>query len=174
MNELMRESISRSIGEVGRQIGGLDEGLAGVFKGAAEDIMIAKDRNQGERPAFPIGGKVLEDAIRHIGGGRINTIPFGEPDDCLEYCLVFAFKSLNPKYAFNRIIVDIKNYWLGCGDINRGTLVIMDHWDIYDFYHSKYRYSYDIYTSTRNRNNIKHTVAIVLYGDYGFSLQYLR
>ena len=84
-----------------------------------------------------------------------------------------TFGILNTKYGFNKIAVKIKDYWLGCGDINCRTLVITDAWDNLNFY-CRYKKSFDIYTSTKNRNNVKHTVAIILCGDYGFSLQYLR
>jgi len=171
----MRESISRSIGDVRRQIAGVDENLAGLFGGIAERIIMAKDRYKGERPSYPISGKVVEDILRDIrGGGRINTIPFGEPTrECLEECLAVALRSFKSSDTFSKVVGKVKNYWLSCGEVNCCTLIVTDNWDKYVFYRD-HKESFDIYTSKTNRNNIKHTVAVVLLGDYGFSLQYLK
>jgi hypothetical protein len=176
MNELMRESISRSIGEVRRQIRGLDERLADLFGRVAEILPDEKRRrDESERDGRRINEGIAKGILDRIGGGAINTIPFGEPGECLEECIAIAFELLNSrsKYGFNQIALKVNDYWLGCGDINCRTLVITNAWDNFDFYR-RYKKFFDSYTSSKNKNSIKHTVAIVLYGDYGFSLQYLR
>jgi len=173
MNNLIQESMSRSIGDVRTQIAGIDEKLADLFGRIAE--IMAKDRYKGERPSYPISGKVVEDILRDIGGGRrINTIPFGEPTrECLEECLVIAYGKIKSKNGFIKITKKVNDYWLNCGVVNSRTLIFTDCWDIAEF-NSWFRESCNKYTSSGNRNNVKHTVGIALYGDYGFSLQYLR
>jgi len=175
MNELMRESMSRSIGDVRTQIEGIDEKLADLFGRIAERIIMAKDKYKGERPSYPISGKVVEDILRDIGGGRrINTIPFGEPTrECLEECLVIAYGKIKSKNGFNKITMKVIKHWLYCCKENYGTLIFTNSWDTADF-NRRYKDAFDSFTSSVNINNAKHTVVIVLFGDSGFSIQYLR
>ena len=175
MNDLMRESISGSIGDVGRQIAGVDEGLARLFRGIAEILPDEKRRREeSERDGKRINEHIVKGIIDRIGiNGAINTIPFGEPSGCLEECLVIAFGILNREYGFNKIVKKVNSYWLKCFNKNCRTLIITDAWDITDF-NSGHKGAFDSYTSSENKDNIKHNVAIVLFGDYGFSLQYLK
>ena len=173
MDDLRKNNISESIRDIGGKIAKVDGNLADLFGRIAERTIMAKDRYKGERPSYPISGKVVEDILRDIGGGRINTIPFGEPGDCLEYCLAVAYGKIKSKNGFIQITKKVNDYWLNCGVVNSGTLIFTDSWDIAEF-NSWFRESCNKYTSSGNRNNVKHTVAIVLYGDYGFSLQYLK
>ena len=175
MNDLMRKSISASIGDVGRQIAEVDDRLAGLFRRIAEIFPDEKiGREESERDGRRINKGIAKGTLDRIGiGGAINTFPFGEPSGCLEECLVMTLEKLNYKYGFNQVVEEVKNYWLNCSRENCRTLVVTDAWDITDF-NSGHKGAFDSYTSSENKDNIKHTVAIVLYGDYGFSLQYLR
>ena len=172
MDDLRKNNISESIRDIGGKIAKVDGNLAELFGRIAE--IMAKDRYKGEKPLYPISGKVVEDILRDIGGGRINTIPFGNPtSDCLEQCLAVAFGKIKSKNGFISIAKRVNDYWLRCSGVNSGTLILTDAWDINEF-NPWFRDSFNEHTSSRNGKNIKHTIAIVLYGDYGFSLQYLR
>lgn len=176
MNGLMRNSISESIGNVGRQIVVVDERLADLFRRIAEILPDEKRRRgESERVDKRTNERIVKGTFDRIGtGGEINTIPFGEEtDECFEECLVIAFGRLNTKYGFNQIVKKVTDYWFNCGKENCQTLIITYAWDITDF-NITHKYAFDGYTSSENKDNIKHTVAIVLLGDYGFSLQYLR
>lgn len=175
MNDLMRKSISESIGNVGRQIAGVDERLADLFGRIAEILPDEKRRGEeSKRDGKRINERIIRGTFDRIGiGGAINTFPFGEPGGCLEECLAMTFGILNSKYGFNQVVMKVTNYWLECGNKNCRTLIITDAWDAADF-NRRYKVAFDSYTSSKNKDNIKHTVAIVSYGDYGFSLQYLR
>lgn len=196
MNDFMQKSISESIDNVMGQIAGVDENLAGLFK-ILGDIIPEKERILGDR--FPeeerISGDIFPDkerrrkksdgkrrnkdtAERIIGKiirtrGAINTIPFGEPGGCLEECVAIAFGKLKSEYGFNKIAQKVIDYWLNCGEENCRTVIVTNTWDITDF-DRKFRVRFDSYTSSKNKDNRKHTVVIISYGDYGFSLQYLR
>jgi len=175
MNDLMRKSISRSIGDVRRQIAEVDEGLARLFRGIAEILPDEKRRREeSERDGRRINKRIAKGILGRIGGGAINTFPFGEEtDECFEECLVITLEKLNCKYGFNQVVEEVKNYWLNCGMENCRTLIVTDAWDITDFTR-RHKGAFDSYTLSQNKDTIKHTVAIVLYGDCGFSLQYLR
>jgi len=175
MNDLMRKSISESIGNVGRQIEGVDESLADLFRRITEILADEKRRRQeSQRNGKKINEGIVKGKIDRIGiRGAINTFPFGEPCGCLEECLAMTFGTLNFKYGFNQIAEKVKNYWHNCSRENYLTLIVTDAWDINDF-NSRHKDAFDSYTSSKNKDNKKHTVAIILYGDYGFSLQYLR
>jgi len=175
MDGLMRESISRSIGDVGRQIAEVDERLAGLFRRIAEILPDEKRRREEyERDGKRINKGIAKGIFDRIGiGGDINTFPFGEPSGCLEECLAMTFGILNYKYGFNQVVEEVKNYWHKCSRENCRTLIVTNAWDITDF-NRRHKVAFDGYTSSENKDNIKHTAAIVLYGDYGFSLQYLR
>ena len=174
MDNLIQSSISRSIGDVGRQIAEVDERLAGLFGRIAEILHDEKRRREeSERDGKRINKGIAKGTLDRIGiGGAINTFPFGEPSGCLEECLVMTLEKLNYKYGFNQVVDEVKNYWLNCSRENCRTLVVTDAWDITDF-NSRHKGAFDSYTSSENKDNIKHTVAIVLYGDYGYSVQYL-
>jgi len=170
MNDFMRNSISESIGNVRRQITEVDEKLADFFGRIAE--IIGEIQREHVAEIFPNNiGREITDRINR--GKMINTIPFGEPCGCLEECLVMAFEILNYKHRFNKIVKEITNYWLSCSKENCRTLIVTNAWDIADF-NRRHKDAFDSYTSSENKDNIKHTVAIVLYGDYGYSVQYLR
>ncbi len=174
MNDLMRNSISGSIGDVRRQIAEVDERLADLFGRIAEILPDEKRRREeSERDGRRINKGIAKGTLDRIGGGAINTFPFGEPSGCLEGCLAMTFGVLNFKYGFNQVVMKVTNYWLECGNKNCQTLIITDAWDAADF-NRRYKVAFDSYTSSENKDNIKHTVAIVLYGDYGYSVQYLR
>ena len=175
MNDLMRESISRSIGNVVGQIAGQDERLADLFRRVAEILPDEKRRREeSERDGKRINKRIVNGTFDRIRiRGAINTFPFGEPNGCLEECLVITFEKLNLKYGFNQVVEKVKNYWHKCSRENCRTLIVTNAWDITDF-NNRHKEAFDSYTSSENKNNIKHTVAIILYGDYGFSLQYLR
>ena len=170
MNDFKRDSISRSIGDVMKQIAGVDEGLAGLF-GRIADIAMKTQREHGEEVSPNKVGREISDRIS--SGKMINTIPFGEPCGCLEECLVITFETINSNYGFNKIMPEVNKYWINCSKENCITLIITKAWDTTKF-NRKYKENCDIYSSTDNKKGIKHTVAIVLLGDYGFSLQYLR
>lgn len=172
MNDFMRNSISESIVNVRRQIAGADEKLAGLFGRIGEIFPDEKRRrNESKRDGKRINERVVKETFDRIGiRGAINIFPFGESGGCLEECLAMTFGTLNYKYGFNKVVEEIKNYWLNCGMKNRRTLIVTDAWDSTDF-NSRHKDAFDNYTSSENN---KHTVAIVLYGDYGFSVQYLR
>jgi len=174
MDDLRKNNISESIRDIGGKIAQVDENLAGIFRGVAESILIAKDRCKETGSSFPIG-EVIEDAIKsNIRGGRINTIPFGDPTpDCLEHCLAVTFGKIKSKNGFISIAKRVNDYWLRCSGVNSVTIILTDAWDINEF-NPWFRESFNEHTSSRNGKNIKHTVAIILYGDFGFSLQYLR
>lgn len=172
MNDLKRESILDSIREVKGKIAQVDENLAGLFEGVAEVILMAEDKKREKGSSEPIDSKDIQGIIRGNLAGGINTVPFGVPkDECFKMCLVIAFGLINSKYGFNKIAVNMKDCWLRCKEVNCGTLIITNAWDNPDFYR-RYKESFDTFSSSKNRNNVKHTVAIVLYGDYGFSIQY--
>jgi len=188
MNDLMRNSISESIGNVGRQIAGVagvDEKLAGLIKilgdiiadeeRRSEDIFPDKERRRKESDHKRRNKDTAERIIDKISRirGAINTIPFGEPVGCLEECVAIAFGKFKSDYGFNKIAQKVIDYWLNCGKENCRTIIVTDTWDITDFY-DNLKEHFDSYTSSNNKDNRKHTVAIILYGDYGFSLQYLR
>jgi len=173
MNDFMRSSISGSIGNVMGQIAEVDERLADLFRRIARIIdEIQKEENKSEKLPNNIGREITDRINREK---MINTIPFGEPCGCLEECLAIAFGKLKPECGFNKIVKKVTNYWLNCSKENYRTLIVTNAWDITDFNsNSTHKDAFDSYTSSENKDNIKHTVAIVLYGDYGFSLQYLR
>ena len=175
MNELIRESISRSIGDVMRQIAEVDERLADLFRRIAEIPPDEKRRREeSERDRKRINERIVKGTFDRIGiRGAINTFPFGEPNGCLEECLVITFEKLNLKYGFNQVVEEVKNYWHKCSRENCRTLIVTNAWDITDF-NIIHKGAFDSYTSSENKDNIKHIVAIVLYGNYGYSLQYLR
>ena len=175
MNGLMRNSISESIGNVGRQIVVVDERLADLFRRIAEILLEEKRRREdSERDGKKINEGIVKGTFDRNGiRGAINTFPFGKPSGCLEECLVITFGILNSKYGFNQVVNEVTNYWLNCGKENCRTLIITNAWDITDF-NRRYKGAFDSYTFSKNKDNVKHTVAIVLCGDYGFSLQYLR
>jgi len=175
MNGLMRNSISESIGNVGRQIAVVDERLADLFGRIAEILLEEKRRRkESERDGKRISERIVKGTFDRIGIGRaINIFPFGEPNGCLEECLVITLEKLNLKYGFNQIVEEVKNYWHKCSRENCRTLIVTNAWDITDF-NIRHKGAFDSYTFSKNKDNVKHTVAIVLYGDYGFSLQYLR
>lgn len=160
---------------VGRQIARVDEGLARLFRGIAEMLPDEKRRREEyERDGKRINEHIVKGINDRIGiNGAINTIPFGEPGGCLEECLVMTFGILNYKYGFNQVVEKVKNYWHSCSRENYRTLIVTNAWDITDFI-IRHKGAIDSYTFSKNKDNVKHTVAIVLYGDYGFSLQYLR
>ena len=172
MNDLIRNSISKSIGNVGRQIAGVDERLADFFRRIAEILPDEKRRREeSERDGKRINERIVKGTFDRIGiRGAINTFPFGEPGGCLEECLVITFGKLNSKYGFNQVVEEVKNYWHNCSRKNYRTLIVTNAWDITDF-NSRHKDAFDSYTSSENN---KHTVAIVLYGAAGFSVQYLR
>jgi hypothetical protein len=170
MNDLRWNSISGSIGDVGRQIAGVDERLADFFGRIAE--IIGEIQREHVAEIFPNNiGREITDRINR--GKRINTFPFGERNGCLEECLVITFGILNRKYGFNQVVEEVKNYWYKCSRENCRTLIVTNAWDIADF-NRRHKDAFDSYTSSENKNNIKHTVVIVLLGKYGFSVQYLR
>ena len=171
----MRNSISESIGNVGRQIVVVDERLADLFRRIAEILPDEKRRREdSERDGKKINEGIVKGTFDRNGiRGAINTFPFGEPGDCLEECLVMTFGILNYKYGFNQVVEKVKNYWHSCSRENYRTLIVTNAWDITDF-NIRHKGAFDSYTFSKNKDNVKHTVAIVLYGDYGFSLQYLR
>jgi hypothetical protein len=176
MNGLMRKSISASISDVGRQIAEVDGRLAGLFRRIAEILPDEKiGREESGRDGRRINKGIAKGTLDRIGiRGAINTFPFGEEtDECFEECLAMTFGILNSKYGFNQVVKKVTNYWLKCGKENCRTLIITNAWDTNDF-NRRYKEAFDIYTSSENKDNIKHTVAVVLLGDYGFSLQYLR
>ena len=175
MNGLTRNSISESIGNVGRQIAVVDERLADLFGRIAEILPDEKRRREdSERDGKKINEGIVKGTFDRNGiRGAINTFPFGEPSDCLEECLAMTFGILNSKYGFNQVAEKVKNYWLNCGMENCRTLIVTDAWDVTDF-NRRHKGAFNSYTLSQNKDTIKHTVAIVLYGDYGFSLQYLR
>jgi len=175
MNDLKRKSILDSIGEVQGKIAQLDEKLAGLFGRIAEEIALRGQRKQSGGILYPINGKDADDILRDIGYGKeINTIPFGKPtNNCYEDLVAIAFGLINSKYGFNKIAEKIKDHWLACKEVNCRTLIITNAWDSYDFYR-RYKETFDIYCSSVSRKNVKHNVAIILYGDYGFSIQYLK
>ncbi|MCK4241490.1 MAG: hypothetical protein KAX30_07690 [Candidatus Atribacteria bacterium] len=174
MNGLRWNSISRSIGDIGRQIAEVDERLADLFRRIAEILPDEKrGREESELDGKRTNERIVKGIIGKIGiGGAINTIPFGEPCGCLEECLAIAFGKLKSKYGFNQIVKKVIDYWLICSKENYRTLIVTNAWDITDFY-SKFKGHFDSHTFSKNKDSIKHTVAIVLYGDYGFSLYYL-
>ena len=170
MNDLMRSSISESIANVKKQIAGVDENLADLFGRIAKIIREIQREHVAE--IFP--NNICSEITDRINRGKmINTIPFGEPYDCLEECFVMAFEMINYKHRFSKIVKEITNYWLSCSKENCRTLIVTNAWDIADF-NRRHKDTFDSYTSSKNKDNIRHTVVIVLYGDYGFSLQYLR
>ena len=172
----MQKSISESIAIVMGQIAEVDGNLASLFGGVAEILPDEKRRREeSERDGKRINERIVKGTFDRIGNrGAINTFPFGEPKyDCLEECLAMTFGIINSKYGFNQVVMKVTNYWLECGNKNCRTLFITDAWDTADF-NRRYKVAFDSYTFSKNKDNIKHTVAIVLYGDYGFSLQYLR
>ena len=175
MEDLIQSSISRSIVDVGRRIAEVDGNLAGLFRGVAEILPDEKRRREeSERDGKRGNERIVKGIFDRIGiRGAINTFPFGEPSDCLEECLAMTFGILNSKYGFNQVAEKVKNYWLNCGMENCRTLIVTDAWDVTDF-NRRHKGAFNSYTLFQNKDTIKHTVAIVLYGDYGFSLQYLR
>jgi len=175
MNDFMRSSISGSIGNVMGQIAGVDERLANLFRRIAEILPDEKRRREdSERNGKKINEGIVKGTFDRIGiRGAINTFPFGEPGGCLEECLVITFGKLNSKYGFNQVVEEVKNYWHKCSRENCRTLIVTTAWDITDF-NIRHKGAFDSYTFSKNKDNVKHTVAIVLYGDYGFLLQYLR
>jgi hypothetical protein len=175
MNDLKRKDIFDSIREIQAKIARVDENLAGLFGRIAEEIALKGERKQNGGILYPINSKGADDTLRDIGYGKeINTIPFGEPtNNCYEDCVAIAFGLLNSKYGFNKIAEKIKDHWLACKEINCRTLIITNAWDSYDFYR-RYKETFDIYCSSVSRKNVKHTIVIILYGNYGFSLQYLK
>ena len=170
MNDFRWNSVSRSIGDVVRQIAELDENLAGFF-GRIAEIIGGIQREHGEEISPNNVGREITDRISR--GKMINTIPFGEPCGCLKECLVMAFETFDSMYGFNKIVNKVTNYWINCSKENCRTLIITNAWDSIKF-NRKYKKAFDIYASSENKDNIKHTIAIVSFGDYGFSLQYLR
>ena len=172
MNDFMRSSISGSIGNVMGQIAGVNERLANLFRRIAEILPDEKRRREeSERDGKRINERIVKGTFDRIGiRGAINTFPFGEPGGCLEECLVITFGKLNSKYGFNKVVGEVKNYWHNCSRKNYRTLIVTSAWDITDF-NDRHKDAFDSYTSSEDN---KHTVAIVLFGDYGFSLQYLR
>ena len=185
MNDFMQKSISESIAIVSRQIAGVDENLSGLF-GILGGIFPDEERmpvdifpDKGRRRKKSDRNERNKDTAERITNkisrtrGAINTIPFGEPSGCLEECIAIAFGKLKSEYGFNKIARKVIDYWLNCGEVNCRTIIVTDSWDITDF-NRKYKVSFDNYTSSKNKDSKKHTVAIILYGDYGFSLQYLR
>lgn len=175
MTDLMQKSIRESISNVMNQIGGVDEGLASLFGSISEILLDEKRRREeSERDGMRRNKHIVKGTLDGIGiRGAINTIPFGELGDCLEECVAIAFGKIKSKNGFIKIAKKVNDYWLNCGAVNSKTIFLTDSWDIVEF-NSSFRESCNKYTSSKNRNNIKHTVAIILYGDYGFSLQYLR
>ena len=135
MEDLIQSSISRSIGDVERQIAEVDGNLAGLFGGVAEILPDEKRRREeSERDGKRGNERIVKGIIDRIGiRGAINTFPFGEPSDCLEECLAMTFGILNSKYGFNQVAEKVKNYWLNCGMENCRTLIIADAWDVTDF-----------------------------------------
>jgi hypothetical protein len=175
MNDLMQKSILESIKIVMGQIAEIDEGLAGLFGRIAEILPDEKRRRgESERDINKRNEGIVKGTFDKIGTrGAINTYPFGEPSDCLEECLAITLGKISYKYGFNQVVWELIKYWLSCSKINFRTLIVTDAWDITDF-NSRYKVAFDKYVSSNNKDNRKHTVAIVSYGDYGFLLQYLR
>jgi len=175
MNDLMRKGISRSIGDVGRQIAEVDERLADLFRRIAEILPDEKRRREeSERDDKRKNEGIVKGTFDRNGiRGAINTFPFGEPGECLEECLAMTFGILNSKYGFNQVVEEVKNYWHKCSRENCRTLIVTNAWDVTDF-NIRHKGAFDSYTSSENKDNIKHIVAIVLYGNYGYSLQYLK
>lgn len=116
--------------------------------------------------------KRITDKISRVRG-PINTIPFGEPSNCLKECVAIAFGLFRSKDGFKGIAKKVIDYWHNCGEKNCLTLIVTDAWDINDF-NRKYKDDFDRYASSKNKDNAKHTVVIILYGVYGFSLQYFK
>lgn len=172
MDDFMKDSILRSNSEIGRIITRADEGLASLFKRIIDGITEVDDINKREGSPYDNKGKAIEDFFRNTR--NINTIPFGKPTtNCYEECVAIALKSFKTSYSFSKAITQIKNYSINCGETNCRILIVTDHWDryIFDRDHKEF---FDSYTSKRNKNNVKHTVAIVLYGNHGVSIQYLK
>jgi|AntAceMinimDraft_16_1070373.scaffolds.fasta_scaffold198700_1 hypothetical protein len=176
MTALMQKSIRESISNVMNQIRGVDEGLASLFGNISERFFYEKKRREeSERDGMRRNKDIVKGTLDGIGiRGAINTIPFGEEtDECFEKCVAIAFGKLNCKYGFNQIAEEVKNHWFSCSRENCSTLIVTYAWDITDFDY-RHKDAFDNYTSIQNKDNIKHTVAVVLYGDYGPSLQYLK
>ena len=103
----------------------------------------------------------------------INIFPFGELGDCLEECWALTFGTLNSKYGFNKVVQEVTNYWRNFGEENYRTLIVTNAWDIADF-DRKFKGPFDSYIFSKNKDNIKHTITIIFYGDYGFLVPNLR
>jgi hypothetical protein len=172
MNDLKRKNIFDSIREIQDKIAKVDEKLAGLFARIIDGITRVDDINDSEGSPYHNKGRAIEDFFGNTG--NINTIPFGKPTpNCYEDCVAIAMRTFKSTYSFNKIASELKNYYLNCGDVNCRTLVVTDNWDKYVF-DRDHKDFFDIFTSKKNKNNIKHTVVIILYGDYGFSIQYLK
>ena len=170
MNDFKWDRVSRSIGDVASQITRVDERLAGLFGNIAEIIVGIQREHEEEMSPNNLGREISD----KIGGGKmINTIPFGEPCGCLEECLAVAFGRIDSKDGFNKIAIKLVEHWLRCCQENCRTLIITNSWDVNNFYR-KFKGYFDSYTSSASRNHVNHTVAVVLLGDAGFSVQYLK
>ena len=96
------------------------------------------DKTRVSRPAK----KILEDIIDKNANGRgsegkMNFYPSPPPStSCMKLCIGIATKKFGHKRdenknrtGFKGLIIEIIEYWIGCGNINNKTILFTADWD---------------------------------------------
>lgn len=69
---------------------------------------------------------------------------FQKADD-FEICVCEAFGRWHARTGFSDIIKETINYWLGCFQINKSTIIFTNAWDQHDF-ENKYEQAFENYS----------------------------
>ena len=96
----------------------------------------------------------------------INFIPFNSTGACHEICVCMALGKWHAKNGFSGIIKETIDYWLGCFQANKSTVIFTSAWD-QEAFEDKYEQSIDNYSLGG-----PHHIAIILVTPKDMSLVY--
>ena len=151
------------------RIGGKNEKLGSLFSELSEKLGRIREVERRNGNIYKGVKKGIEETTRH---SRANLIPSNKQAPCRKYCIGYAFNKWNSKSktepGFRKVATQMIDYWLGCSDVNRGTIILTSAWDEVDF-KARFQNSFNNYAQKSD-----HTVAVVLITPSDLSLQYLR
>ena len=111
-------------------------------------------------------GQVKDSIDRLASSQSINLIPSNGKGACHEICVCEAFGKWNARNGFTGVVNQAINYWLGCFQTNKTTIIFTSAWD-QDAFEHKYEQAFDNYTLGG-----PHQIAVILVTSKGISLVY--
>ena len=119
-----------------------------------------------DNDSHDLQGQVRDSIDRFASNQSINLIPSNGSGACHQICICEAFGKWNAKNGFTGIVKQAINYWLGCFQSNKTTIIFTSAWD-QDAFEDKYEQAFDNYSLGG-----PHNIAVILVTPKDLSLVY--